>query len=510
MSGKRLWLSVLMILSTVAGQACGQAPDLRMPVQVAPDAPQPTDAVGPINSREPSAPRVNLEYIAAPRFPVQAGFVNSGDARLLPVQQVEPKKVDTMPPPGYTSPYPLYDILGDRKRSTDILNPADAAKTPGYPTVKLTGFFQADFAWFAQDANSVKSLGNIQDDRGFRRARLAAVGDVMDNVSYMLEMDFAFPGRPSFMDVWLDVHKLPVLGNVRVGQYRVNFGMDELTSVRELQSIERGITFGLAPFRQMAVGFHNANEEKTVTWAVDGFGYPSDFFGNSTGDRGYGMAGRITALPYFDEEDHRLVHVGLDYTYLDTSTGNFRFRNQAEYGGQFGPLGLGNTVITNVPFFVDTGVLPASITQMVNGEVAFAAGSLYAQSEVRYAFVRLQNGNYTTLPTMYAQVGYFLTGEQRPYNKNNAVFGRVKPLHNFSSAGGIGAWELAFRYSYANFHNNVNPGFANELTDTTLGLNWYLNQYTKFQANWIHTFLSPGSGLPSGTDTLAIRAQLDF
>src|SRR5581483_20082 len=140
-----------------------------------------------------------------------------------------------VPKEDYSSPYPLFDILPGRRRSSDIIKVEDLERTPGFPKVKLTGFFQADAASFLQDKESLATFGNIQDVRGFRRTRLAAIGDVTQNVSYMLEMDFAFPGRPSFMDVWVDVHSIPLLANVRVGQWRMPFGMDELTSVRELQ-----------------------------------------------------------------------------------------------------------------------------------------------------------------------------------------------------------------------------------------------------------------------------------
>ncbi|WP_390620759.1 porin [Gimesia algae] len=54
------------------------------------------------------------------------------------------------------------------------------------------------------------------------------------------------------------------------------------------------------------------------------------------------------------------------------------------------------------------------------------------------------------------------------------------------------------------------------MTDLTLGLNWYLNQFTKFQFNYIHAFLqsSPARNGPivndSNADIFAIRAQVDF
>ena len=70
------------------------------------------------------------------------------------------------------------------------------------------------------------------DGADFRRARLAATGDVWENVGYMIEMDFAAPGRPSFMDVYADFRDmLAIPATVRVGQWRMPFGMTSMTSV---------------------------------------------------------------------------------------------------------------------------------------------------------------------------------------------------------------------------------------------------------------------------------------
>ena len=101
---------------------------------------------------------------------------------------------------------------------TDVLavnyqTPTAAKSVPTYPNVQLHGFFQADAGWFGQDAVNKASLaaingvpnGDLQDGADFRRARLSAGGDVAENIGYFVEYDFAFPGRPSFMDHIVDL-----------------------------------------------------------------------------------------------------------------------------------------------------------------------------------------------------------------------------------------------------------------------------------------------------------------
>ena len=372
-----------------------------------------------------------------------------------------------------------------------------------YPTVKVTGFFQADAGWFHQDAASRTQFGDIQDGRGFRRTRLAAVGNVSETVSYQLEMDFAFNGRPSFMDVWLDVAKVPVFGNVRIGQWRQPFGLDELTSVKELTFLERPLMFGMAPFRQFGVGFHDTSDDKNATWAGSIFGTATDPFGNSIGDRGYGGAARVTKVLLEDPCSDFLIHLG--GSYIATPNSRIQYRNVPEYGGPFdGPTGIAGTV----PFFVDTTPIAAENANLFNVELAGTWGPVHAQSEFRYSVVNTNSGNNAGFSAFYAQAGWILTGEHRPYNKASATLWRIKPNHPIGSQLGGGAVELAFRYSWIDLNDNGITG--GELADVTYGVNWYLNNFTKLQFNYINADLNRAPVGNSATDIFAVRAQLNF
>ena len=70
---------------------------------------------------------------------------------------------------------------------------------------------------------------------------------------------------------------------------------------------------------------------------------------------------------------------------------------------------------------------------------------------------------------MYAYVSYFLTGENRPYDRKLGVFDRVRPYEDFfrvrtddgSIETGWGAWELAYRFSYIDILGNLATTTAN-------------------------------------------------
>ncbi len=133
------------------------------------------------------------------------------------------------------------------------------------PFVRLSGFFQFDSGWFNQDGASKQQLGDVQNGSGFRRTRLQALGKLSEFTNFSIEMDFAFPGRPSFMDVWGEQTNLP-LGAVRIGQYRQPVTMDSWTSIRHLEFLERSAPFiAFDPFRRVgAMDWWNSESGNTM------------------------------------------------------------------------------------------------------------------------------------------------------------------------------------------------------------------------------------------------------
>jgi len=404
--------------------------------------------------------------------------------------------------------------LQNMQRQIDAINDpvfytVPAAAKPAFPAIRVSGFFQADTAWFNQDSANIDAVGDIQDGADFRRARLQAVGSVAENVDFSIEFDFGFPGRPSFMDVWLEVQDLSLLQNVKVGLYRQPFGLDALTSVRELTFIERALPFAFVPFRQIGSMAHGSSKAEDITWAVSGFRFPTDVYGGNIGDNGgYGLSTRLTGL-LIDNGNDVALHLGGAYCVIDPANDAVQYRAQPEIfiaetgGAAFVPAG----VPASVPPFVDTGVIDTDLSNLFSAELATTVGSFHAQSEVIYALVDRNVGSAVGFSGVSAQAAYILTGEHRPYNKANGVLGRVVPQCNFGN-GGWGAWEVASRWSYLDLNDNDIQG--GRLNDLTLGLNWYLNKYTKFQANYIHAMLNSPSGVESDADIIGLRAQVDF
>ncbi|HEY4261525.1 MAG TPA: porin, partial [Schlesneria sp.] len=98
------------------------------------------------------------------------------------------------------------------------------------PSVQIHGAFQADAGVFSQDTNSKISYGDIQNGADFRRARISASGSMTERTNYVIQVDFAFFGRPTFTDVWVEQTQIPILGNWRIGQWKQPFSLEVVSS----------------------------------------------------------------------------------------------------------------------------------------------------------------------------------------------------------------------------------------------------------------------------------------
>lgn len=414
----------------------------------------------------------------------------------------------------------------------------DGLSKPTFPSVEVHGAIQMDSGWFHQSANNIATIndldgpapgnGNIRDGVDFRRVRLSANGAVLPNMNYFLQMDFAAFGRPTFTDVWMEFTKVPVLGNVRAGQWKQPFSLEVVSSFRYTTFAERSVLFNaFDPFRHIGIGFWNYSEDEMMTWAASFYRPGQDQFGGSLSDvGGYAGVGRISMLPWFEDDGTNYLHLGAAYNYVNPKDNAARFRTIPEYfiGEQAaGPAGTSNFgvpgVLNGTPFFVDTGAKTSTKGSvehyhLLGSELLWVNGPLSVQSEAMWLFGQRTNGQNMYFPGMYAQAGYFLTGEHRPYNRKQGAIDRIQVLRPFGHyrgddcEWGWGGWEIAARYSYIDLNSKDITG--GRLKDMTLGLNWYVNNFSKIQFNYIRAFLNQKAHGDSTADIFGLRAQVDF
>lgn len=395
---------------------------------------------------------------------------------------------------------------------------SDAANAK--PTALLTCQLQTDYVWFGQSPNNQATFGPIQDGADFRRARLGVYGEIFETVDYRMEYDFAFIERPAFLDNWIGWRKVPIFNTIKVGRYFEPFGLERFTSNRFTTFMERALgDQAFDPARRNGVSFYNNNDDGSITWAAGVFRSFTDFFGDNVATEGaWAGTARLTWMPWYDEGSggRYYMHFGADYSYRAAGEGSVTFRAQPEIRmrDQADPL--------NVPFFVNTGTIPADHWQLIGGEFALILNRFSVQSEYVYTPVARTNGPNPAFQSVYVYATYFLTNDYRPFQKmdslfqrRNAVFDRVIPSSNFlkgdSSPGnprGIGAFELAARWSYIDLNDQgIKGGRLNEMT---LGLNWYINPFTRITLNYVRSFLDNPDKGKSTLDSYGMRFGFDF
>jgi phosphate-selective porin OprO/OprP len=525
------------------------------PVRAASLQPAADGRLPPVPQAAP--PAATARSAPAPR-PAEGLFANSPPvgAGVAPAGAMQLASTTSQPPSG-----PSVE---------ERLAALEARTAPKPPMIKLGGFFQLDHANFSQSLASRRTYGDMEDGTGFRRARLQAYGSLSEFTNYILEMDFATAGRPSFMDVWGEQTNLGWLGTVRVGHFRQPTTMDALTSVRHLEFMERSDAFqAFDPFRRVGVMSYDTSEDRNTTWAGSVYSTGFTFLnpiptGNTeqygtlgdtrnatfVGDNGgVSTAWRGTHLLWYDEpaDGRYLMHVGGGYNYSSIGGNggppgptNGRFYIARTIPGVFvgDPLNAGVTA-SGTPFVANTGNIPARNFHLFHLEWAGQYGAAHFQTEWLGTVLDTTTVGTIFLNGMYAQAGYFLTGEHCPYNRQFGVLDyNVKPFTEFFGLGkgkgvcGWGAWEVAARYDFLNLPNagfapppaaavlagtinagtaggNPNPGTLNM---ATFALNWWWNQYARMQFNYINVWQDSDFAIfgKSYTGVFASRFQIEF
>jgi phosphate-selective porin OprO/OprP len=360
--------------------------------------------------------------------------------------------------------------------------------------LQFSGRLQLDAAFFDADEDMEAANGAFNDGVDLRRMRLALKGTMYHNVDFILEYDF---GTDSFASTYITLKNVPTLGNIRVGNIIEPMGLEELCSNNHITFLERGTITAFNPVYNMGVMAFNTALDKRATWALGVF---KDTGGNgdSVSNEAWAVTTRITGLPYAANDDRRYLHLGASASLrdVDRDSNSYRIRSRP---------------MANIaPYVVNTGNLPADQVTLTGLEALYTLDSVSLQSEWMLATVERTAGDDGALDdvdfsSFYVQASWFITGEHRPYNRSGATPSRIKPNQNATGkAWGAGAWELAARFDRIDLTDGDVTG--GEMDSVTLGLNWYLNPFTRVMLNYINADVED-----EGTaDILATRLNIEF
>jgi phosphate-selective porin OprO/OprP len=171
------------------------------------------------------------------------------------------------------------------------------------------------------------------------------------------------------------------------------------------------------------------------------------------------------------------------------------------------PAGAGSVSI------VSTGAIAGVDDAVVyGGELAGIFGPWSWQGEYIRADINRDGLPSASFDGWYAQTGYILTGETRPYSGDVGVVGRVKPKNPFSlKEGGWGAFEVLARYDTLDLNDEDAGITGGEVEQYGLGFNWYLRNNFRMMANYTAVRSDDEAVAPNDDpDVYHLRAQWDF
>jgi phosphate-selective porin OprO and OprP len=433
----------------------------------------------------------------------------------------------------------LSDQVADLKRSTssqyaDIqdqnANAVQVSLKNGRPSFKtadgafslaLRALVQFDTAYYGQG----KTPAGLDFSSGsnFRRARLGAEGVLFSDWSYEFIYDFGGSGTETtgISSAYLQYNGLgPV--HIRAGVYPTPESFDDATAASDLPFLER------AQPADLARGIAGSDGRDGISvFAYDDDTYAAlSYTGGKAADAAVfdeqqALVGRF-AWRVLRGADYNLA-LGADGTYVfklaDASAGagsthSFRLRERPEL----------NADSQNV-YLVDTGSIDAGKVWEWGFEAAGNWRNFYAQGGY-FGFDAVRRASTLPDPSFggwYLQTSWVLTGEAKPYRPERGAFGLPAPADPFSADhAGLGAWEIAARYSELDL--NFRPGLAGAAPAGgirggvqkiwTAGLNWYPNGAIRVVLDYQHTEVgrlnNAGAGLGATLDAASLRLQLSL
>ena len=327
-------------------------------------------------------------------------------------------------------------------------------RTPDY---EFTGSIGGEFVFLAEFGGAATDSDRFR----FEQARLRVDGQIYQSLSYMARIDFA-EDETRLRDVYLQFDELFLGANLRLGNQREPFGLEQLTDLHATTFIDRS-AFSLAPGWAVGAAVHSDFAGGAGVWSIGFFGPDVGVEKTSEFEGEGNLTGRVAyALEDVAAADD-LLHIGAAASSRGTS---------------------------------DPGSDRATL---FGAELAYVAGPFSAQAEwhERVDDDGSLGGDATS---WYAQASYFLTDDRRRYEGGR--FLNVDPSSRwvgFGQSGG-GALELALRL------DQRDDGGPSDDERIELGLNWYLSATASLSISGATTELDGGST----DESLGLRTVLLF
>lgn len=382
------------------------------------------------------------------------------------------------------------------------------------------GYFQSDYRAYNGD-------GVPADTFLIRRARFGFQGNYGKYYDFAILIDSAATNGIALRDLFVNIKPYQAF-QVQVGQFKEPFAQEVTTAVTNIDFIERSMASLLYPsaataFRSPGATVHGDIAGGVMQYWVGAFNGKGILTNNTTNEPE--VIGRVRFYPWKHKKDN--LFQGLAF---GGSIGHGRTRGLSNE--QSFSSALPDATFTLVPTFTINGPVERWNVEGTWTHGPWAVRAEYDQLQQYRRNVGSEDFGgigFITLPAIvgkagYAQATYLLSGETRPEN------GTPKVKHPVLGPGenhGWGAWEVAFRYDklqvnepgavltgpFTQFTPAAVPTFEGHADGFTSGLNWYLNYWVKYQANFeVERLAQPSTTgqLPQNFFVVLQRLQFRF
>jgi phosphate-selective porin OprO and OprP len=385
-------------------------------------------------------------------------------------------------------------------------------------SAQIGAYAQLDGAFYGDDNTDLSSGSEL------RRTRLSVSGTVYKDWDYKIEADLAgtTQGGTTNTETITDAY-LRWTGwrpfAITAGSFKVPFSLEAVSSAKYTTFMERGLPFAFLNLRQLG-GMISTNGEN---WTAAAGAFGDSVTSQNSDDEGKGVAGRVTWAPIYGAD--RVLHLGLGGQWRDplqNSAGNrretLRFRAKPESNLASDALtetatltSAGRTFGRSSGRLVDTGNIGGNVNDytLLGVELAGVWGPLSLQGEYIRSDVNRDIGDDLAFDGYYVEASWFVTGESRGYKADKGVFDTVRPKSNFALGKGAGAWQLGVRLSGLDLNDGEVDG--GDITDLTVGVNWYVNPYMRMMANYVSVLdVEGGAHDGDNPDVFQVRAQVAY
>lgn len=372
-------------------------------------------------------------------------------------------------------------------------------------------FDSRGYDYDSSDKGAVAPGATGADTFDIRRARIGAKYKFGEY--YSGEIVFNGTGGAPVLDVgYLNVAWWKPV-QFRVGQFKMPFSLEQLTSSNNIDFIERSYVDAYIPAKEIGAMVHGS-PTKGVTYGLA--------LSNGNGQNGTetdvsvdskDIIGRVTAnLAEIMDNKNMVLHGGIAYAKGDVSKSD----GETAFGGDRRTEARGASFFDAPDIAPVAGVSNAIDRSRLGLEAAGAYGPVKLQAQwLKSGFDYKANATQNVdedINTWYAQALWTITGESWADRYKEGAFGALKPKNEFDPVTFKGgAWEVGARYSRFDASDFTKPaaGLTNigrfAKADTfTVGLKFVPNNHVRFMLDYLTTDFEDGI---AGTTAININGE---